>query len=359
MRKKILSVLSIFMILSSLGFILAGPVSQIELIGDNPIYTKLDFKPLLFLNEEGGTIINNPIYFNGDVPLRTDRYSFTGEQIQWKVLAWDKNGVPEKLTNVFVGLVGELNTSNIEYETSCQYLGPIDELQTLNSQGYSDVKELTSTEPLLYGDAETMGEYLCTINVNSNCHGKKYVNLRAIDLDNNVNNLLSTESWFCNPSLDITISGNINFGELSPGQQGYSTFSIQNSAEAGSGVQVVLAVSGTDFYDPSSSGAMCSTSNKLNLQGEDGTGIFNTGFWYSASMGSNHVENKRIPYGNQILQADPIFSSGEGKVANWNMNEVILMSPGSEATMTLNLGIPNPCNGEFTDGDIYLYSWAV
>lgn len=364
MKKQIFSILAVFMLLGSFGFAMAGPVTQIELIGETPIYTEADFVPLLFLNEDGGRVLSDPRYFNGVLPengnlvTRTNNYAFTGEQIQWKVLLWDKNGVPEKINDVFAGWVAQTNGPlDPEMQVNCQFLGGVD--GNLAEAGYSNVRRPIDQEAQVYGNPDTMGEYLCTLTIEPSCHGQKWLGVKAIDLDGNIGTMPNAESWFCNPVLDLTVSGAINFGELGSGEQGSSTFSIQNSAEAGSGAQVVLAISGTDFYDPTSSGAMCSTTNQLKLQGEDAQGVFKTGFWYKAVMGSKVTANKRIPYGNVISKADPIFSSGEGKTANWAMNQLVPMSPGSEATMTLYLGIPQPCNGQFTDGKIYLYSWAI
>lgn len=364
MKKQIFSVLAVFMLLGSFGFAMAGPVSQIELIGETPIYTEADFVPLLFLSTDHGRVLSDPRYFNGVLPengnfvTRTNNYAFTGEQIQWKVLLWDKNGVPEKINDVFAGWVEQTNGPlDPEMQVNCEFIGPISEETTLANLGYPNVRRPIDQEAQVYGNADTMGEYLCTLTIEPSCHGQKWLGVKAIDLDGNTGVLPNAESWFCNPELDLTVSGTISFGELGSGEQGSSKFSVENSAEDGSGVQVVLAISGTDFYDPTSSGAMCSTSNQLKLQGEANQP--NTGFWYSAVMGSNSVANKKIPYGNVISKADPVFSSGEGKVPNWEMNQLVPMSPGSEATMTLYLGIPQPCNGQFTDGSIYLYSWAI
>ena len=364
--KKYLSILTVFMLLGSLGFAFAGPVSQISLIGDTPIYTEADFVPLLFLNTNSGRVLIDPHYFNGVLPengnflSRPNNYAFTGEQIQWKVLLWDKNGVPEKINDVFAGWSSQVNGPlDPNMQVNCEFIGAISEETPLAELGYPNVRRPIDQEAQVYGNPETMGEYLCTLTIEPTCHGQKWLGIVAVDLDGNNGTMKESESWFCNPTLDLTVSGKLNFGELGSGEQGSSTFSIENSAEDGSGVQVVLAISGTDFYDPTSSGAMCPSTNQMRLQGEDASNEFHTGFWYKATMGSKATGNKRIPYGNVISKADPIFSSGEGKTANWAMNQLVPMSPGSEATMTLYLGIPQPCNGQFTSGNIYLYSWAI
>lgn len=65
MRKQFLAILTAFALLASVGFVAAGPVSQVPLIGGEspPIYTESDFQPLVFLNEDGGRILDNGMYF--------------------------------------------------------------------------------------------------------------------------------------------------------------------------------------------------------------------------------------------------------------------------------------------------------
>jgi hypothetical protein len=204
-----------------------------------------------------------------------------------------------------------------------------------------------------------MGIYTCTLTIETNCQGPKWMGVKVTDIDGLSGTMQEAESWFCNPAIDLTKSGTINFGQLGPGEQGASTFSIKNNAEDGSGIQVVLAIAGKDFYDPSSSGGMCPSTNQLALQGVNKTD-FSTGFWYSAVMGSKSVSNKRIPYltSNGIKSADPVFSSNNGIVANWG-GTLVPMSPGSDASITLHLGLPQPCNGQFTEGEIDLFGWAI
>lgn len=354
--KKILSLFVISTLLA-LSFVVAGPVQSINLVGgETPIYTEADFVPLVFLKNHGRVLANDQYFNNGNIVTRTNNYAFTGEQIQWEVLVWDKNGVPEKLSDVWAGWATQTNGPvDPEMQVNCQYLGPVTS-ESLASQGYFNIRRPIDQEAQVNGNPQTMGRYLCTLTVEPTCHGQKWLGVKAEDLDGLSGTMKEAESWFCNPVLDLDVSGAINFGELGSGEQGSSTFSVKNTGEANSGVQVVLAIAGTDFYDPTSSGAMCSTTNALKLQGD---GIeFNTGFWYTATMGSNSVGNKRIPYGNSIIAADPVFSSGKGMIANWASPKVA-MSPGSETTMTLHLGIPQPCNGQFTDGQINLYAWAI
>lgn len=363
MKKQILSLMAICM-LAGMSFVIAGPVTQVNLIGTSPIYTESDFIPLVFLKQGGGRVLYNEIYWqgppgeNGDILQRNNNYAFTGEKIEWTVLVWDKNGVPEKINDVFAGWVAQTNGPlDPEKQVNCQYLGGVS--GNLAQKGYTNVRRPNDQEAQVTGNPDTMGEYKCTLTIEPSCHGQKWMGVKAVDLDNNVGTMQEAESWFCNPDLSLEVSGSINFGELGAGEQGSSTFSVENAGEAGSGVEVVLAISGKDFYDPTSSGALCPTSNVLKLQGVNPS-VFNTGFWYTAIQGANTVGSKRIPYAlnNGIQSADPIFSSSNGQLANWG-GSLVPMSPGAEATMTLHLGIPQPCNGNFIDGEINLFAWAI
>lgn len=354
---KSCSMLLIATILSSL--VLASTTVQIPLIGVTPIYEEQKFEPLLFLKESGGRVLFDDPYgpfANGDITQRNDNYAFTGEQIQWEVLLWDKNGVPEKINDVFAGWVTQTNGPlDPEQQVNCQLGEQLDDSKLLSEYGYSNVRRPNDQEPQLYYNNATMGIYVCTLTIEPSCHGQKWMGVKVVDIDNLTGTMQEAESWFCNPAIDLTLSGEINFGLLGPGEQGASTFSVQNSAEPNSGVEVIVAISGTDFYDPSNSGAKCPITNSLALQGDGMT--FTTGFWYTAVMGANIVGNKRIPYGNGIMDADPIFSSGNG--LNPTYTPLVPMSPGSEASITLHLGLPQPCNGQFTDGQLYLYALAI
>lgn len=360
-QEKILGMFAIALCLS-LTFIAAGPSTTISLIGGNqttPIYTESKFSPLVFLSNQGGRVLFNNNYFNGNLTSRNGNYIFTGEQIQWTVLVWDKNGVPEKIRDVWAGWVTQNNGPlPPEVQSNCQWTRAVT-TGSLASQGFPNVRRPGDQEPQVNGNPQTMGIYTCTLTIEPNCQGPKWFGVQVEDLDFLNGTIQQAESWYCNPAIDLTKSGTINFGTLGPGEQGSSTFSVKNNDEDGSGIQIVLAIAGKDFYDPLSSGGMCPTTNQLKLQGVN-PNIFNTGFWYTATQGSNSVSNKRIPYltSSGVVSADPIFSSGNGQIANWG-GTLVPMNSGSSASITLNLGLPQPCNGEFTEGEIDLFGWAL
>ena len=354
-------IISLFISMFLIGTVYAGPVQQVQLVGNgsSPIYTEANFAPLIFLNSNGGRLVYDDPYgffYNGNASLRENNYIFTGEQVEWKVLVWDKNGVPEKSGDLFAGWTTQTNGPlDPEIQVNCQYIRPIPS-SNLATLGYPNVRRPNDQESQTTGNPQTMGEYLCRLTTESTCHGQKWFGVKITDINGLNGTMKEAESWFCNPSIDLTISGTINFGTLSAGEQGSSTVSIKNSAEEGSGVQVVFAISGSDFYDPSSSGGMCPTSNVLNLQGDGNS--FSTGFWYSAVQGSKSSGKKRIPYGRSIVDSDPIFSLPSTNWKNWN-EPLVKTSSGSETSLTLSLGLPQPCNGQFTSGEINLWALAI
>lgn len=364
MNKQILAITFSFVMFASMFQIVAayGPITGINIIGNTTIYQEQKFAPLIFRNslDNGRAVFDDPygFYANGNASTRTNNYIFTGEQVKWKVLVWDKNGV-EKIQDVYSGWINQTNGPlPVNIQSNCVRLATQRTTGTnLAGMGYSNVRRPGDQTDEVTFNRDTMAEYECTLTAEPNCQGQKWFGVRAIDLDNLNGTMLEAESWFCNPSIDLTTSGHIDFGALGPGEQGASTFSIKNNAEDGSGAQVILLINGKDFYDSSSSGAKCPTSNVMKLQGTVPT-VFNDGFWYTVTQGAYSTGNKRIPYGIDITSADPVFSKGNGIVKNMTA-PFMYLSPGAETAMTLHLGIPQPCNGQFTDGTINLWSIAI
>lgn len=360
MKRYLMSALMLTLL--SLAMVSAGPTTSVPIVGGggSPIYTDSNFAPLVFFNDAGADVLYSQMYWQGpqggggELVERQGNYLFTGEKIEQKVLVVDLNGVPNKINDVWTGW----SASGVypPAQANCQYIGGVS--GDLASQGYSNVILPGHSSPETTGNPSTMGEYLCTLTIEPTCTGQQYFGVTAKDIDGNLGSSQGIDPWTCNPSLDLEVHGSIDFGELSPGQQSSSSFSIEN---VGSDIEMVLAISGGDFYDPDSSGALCPTSNKLSLQGDQNS--FTHGFWYNASDGTHTTGNKRIPYGdgNTLSQSDPLFSSSTqaNSWRKWQQNEIVVMEPSDETSVTLHLGLPTPCNGQFTDGRIDLLVWAV
>jgi len=324
--------------LIGMPFAMAVPIGQISI---TPTYTSSNFEPLVFLNKEGGRVLfDDPygIWENGNITRRNQNYVFTGEQIQWTVLVWDKNGVPEKIEDVFAGWVEQTNGPlDPTQQVNCEMGNQLNNGANLGRAGYPNVRRPGDQEDQQTFNSDTMGIYVCTLTIEPTCHGQKWLGVKAIDLTGASGTMQEAESWFCNPTMTIDVSGETSFGELGPGEVGSVTISVQNNAEPNSGMEVVFYISGTDFYDPTSSGAKCPISNYLSL----------SQFSYSAVQGSISTMDQSIPYGKSITSARKILPG------------TVSTNPGGELSLTLRLEIPQPCNGQFTDGSINLWAVAV
>ncbi len=123
-------------------------------------------------------------------------------------------------------------------------------------------------EKLTKFNPNTMAYYECVLTVETfeSMQGDSEVLIEAIDLDDVVGTMDEVEYWWFNPVIQLSIDGEVEFDEVRPGTSSYSRrVIIGNDAEYGSGVLLDMFISGTDFYDSSSSGAKCPTTNKLDL----------------------------------------------------------------------------------------------
>ena len=173
-----------------------------------------------------------------------------------------------------------------------------------------------------------------------------------------------------------------------------------------------MTISGTDFYDPASSGAKCPVSNRIRLNNggtghnyeqesssagdadpadnfirSDQTNCLNgiyagvdlglettfDPFCYFATNGAYSTANDGarrdvegyvgIPYetGDEELRA-PIISSDSGDtidigLMDWFAGNVL--TPGDEIAITFRLTLPEPCNGDFSDGQLFFWGTAI
>jgi hypothetical protein len=366
--KKLLSLSVMALLVLSFAFVIVPAVSAASVgagIGVD-IQTE-DFAPQVWMcdhrvvyddNTEPGRITD------GNDPLveRINNYAFEGEQISWKVLVMDKNGI-DKVDDVYA-TVGDSQGEGNDIEANCKRLNdwPRNEADLLDSCNARIGEEYLGTF-----DSDTMSYYECTLTVETpeSMHGEYFITVEAEDLDGLYGTMDENEYWFLNPTIALNVDGDLAFDNVRPGTDSYSdTILVGNDAEDGSGVTLDMFISGTDFYDSSSSGAKCPTTNQLAL----------TNFRYYATNGAystqNDAENGRvcdnegycgINYGigfndpnpfynrNEILQAQQV---GPYYVAN-------TLAPGSEMALTFKLSLPEPCNGDFDTGSIYFWGEAI
>jgi hypothetical protein len=321
------------------------------------------FKPLVWMCDHRTVFEDNVeegrISEGGD-PLveRIENYAFEGEQIQWKVLVMDKNGI-DKVKDVFM-TIGPSQGPGNDIEANCKRIGwePTDIPSSCNAR----ILEEQLTE---FND-ETMSFYWCTFTVETpdSMQGEYWVTVEVEDLDGLSSIMDENEYWFLNPTIALAIDGGLTFSDVRPGTQSYSeTLKVGNDAEEGSGVMLDMFITGTDFYDSSSSGAKCPSTNQLAL----------TNFRYFASNGgySTLTDGRNDPegyvpicYGDkfqpgefydtcEIIQGDSIAVNG----ANYYLGN--FLSPGAEIAMTFRLDLPEPCNGDFDTGQIFFWGEAI
>jgi hypothetical protein len=204
-----------------------------------------------------------------------------------------------------------------------------------------------------------------TVETSESMYGEAFVTVEAEDLSGLIGTMDEDEYWFLNPSISLGISGEVTFDLLRPGTSEYSNpVVLSNQADTGSGVLLDMFVSGTNFYDSSSSGAKCPNTNQLSLKK----------FSYYATNGaySTHQDAEvgrtcdeegycSINYGigfnnpnvfynrNEIIQAQQ-----EG--VYWVGN---ILSPGADMSLVFRVDVPEPCNGNFDSGDIYFWGEAI
>jgi hypothetical protein len=290
---------------------------------------------------------------------RMNNYAFEGEQIQWQVIVWDKNGL-EKISDVYA-TIGSSQGEGNDIEANCVFNQEVRVVP--DSCNARILEEELGTEQNPFAD-NTAGWYTCTLTVETadSMYGEYWVTVEAEDLDGLLGTMDENEYWFFNPMIALTIDGSLEFDNVRPGTSSYSeTIAVGNDADEGSGVRMDMFISGTDFYDSSSSGAKCPVTNQLSL---DSFRYFATHGAYStqADARSDAEGYVGIGYGvgfndpNPFYDAYEIMQSGPKNGPYYQSN---IVSPGAEMSVTFRLDLPEPCNGDFDTGSIYFWGEAI
>src|SRR3989338_5472373 len=291
MKQQLFGVLLIASLMLSVApMVLATSVGT----GINPDINTEDFAPLVWMcdervvyddNTQGGRFPtanpNNPQELNE----RVNNYAFEGEQIACNVLVMDKNGI-NKVEDVFA-TIGSVQGAGNDIEVNCvEDLGNTDIDDSCNAR--------ILEEDLTTFDDTVMRNYICTFTVETaeSMYGQYWITVEAMDLDGLSGTMAENEYWFLNPVIALSIDGDLTFDNVRPGSAAYSsTLLVGNDADESSGVLLDMFISGTDFYDSSSSGAMCPTSNQLVLGDGDSDCDATDPFCYFSSHGAYSTRN--------------------------------------------------------------------
>ncbi len=348
-----------------------------------------DFEPLVWMCD------NRVVYDDATEPgrisddgetlvERTQNYAFEGEQIGWKVLVMDKNGI-QKVEDVF-GTAGDIQGVGNPIEVNCvEDLAHVDNETILDSCNARILEE-----ELTNFDEATMRYYDCLLTVETplSMYGEYWITVEAVDLNGLSGTMAENEYWFLNPIVALSIDGSIAFSDVRPGASAYSsTLLVGNDADDGSGVQMDMFISGTDFYDSSSSGAACPTTNQLILG--NGSSDCNVGsefggsdavtdpFCYFATHGAYDTQSDArndaegyvgINYGIGFNDPNPFYGAFNGDTTGHEILQGLqvgpyfpgnVVVPGSEIAITFRLNLPEPCNGNFDSGSLYFWGEAI
>jgi hypothetical protein len=381
MKKAISVLVAVITVLSMLPLAFAETLTVGSGIGVG--VSVENFVPQIFMDPHHRIVWENAADGSSVAYERIENYAFEGEQIQWDVVVWDKNGI-DKVKDVYV-TVGPVAGEGNPTQANCQWNTRTD---APGSIGAWDVET-----PNLQFDPLTMRWYTCILTVEPSVSmaGHYWVAAEVEDLSGQKATFDEKEYWFFNPTVSIGVTGALNFGTVRPGTRAYSTtLVVTNNAQAGSGVLLDMAISGTDFYDltPGGSGAKCPDSNVLRLNSGGGslcqmTCVSKTGvnvapekggqdnFCYFASNGAYttagsffRADNEGyvgIPYETGDPDDRVQIISGPTIAAGHFAGNVL--SPGADMSITFRLDLPVPCNGAFGtypgSGQIYFWGEAI
>jgi len=358
--KKLFSIMAMAMlILSVMPVVLGTDVGVgigIEIVTEDyaPNIWACDTRTVLDDNTEPGRVSAA----GTELTERGNNYAFEGEQIEYKVLVKDKNGI-QKISDVF-GTLGDVQGAGNDIEVNCvEDLAHVDG-ETLDTSCNARIME----ESLTTFDDATMRYYTCTFTVETadSHYGEYWYTVEAEDLDGLSSTVDENEYWYLNPTIALSIDGDLSFDDVRPGTQSYSsTLLVGNDADDGSGVLLDMFISGTDFFDSASSGAACPDSNVLELSNFDYYAT--SGAYSSADDARADAENYvGIGYATGFNNPTPFYGAFEviqttavaGEYSDGNV-----LTPGAEMAVTFRLDLPEPCNGDFDTGSINFWGEAI
>lgn len=367
--KRITNLLLALVVLSVLPSVLAVNVGG----GVTPDIITEDFEPQVWMC--GDRVVyddaTEPGRVTGDgseLYERINNYAFEGEQIQWRVLVMDKNGV-EKIEDVFA-TVGPTQGAGNDIEVNCDFDSYVESEYDIEESCNAMIGQADLVEVIDNAQSEVAGYWTCTFTVETpeSMYGEHWITVEATDLDGLSGTMDENEWWFLNPVIALTIEGDLVFDNVRPGTSAYSTtLLVGNDADDGSGVLLDMFISGTDFYDSSSSGAMCPTTNQLSL---DAFSYFATSGAYSTQDDPRSDVEGYVPIGYGIGFNDPnpfyddyeILQVAEGLFNPAGAGDYYganILAPGAEHAVTFRLNLPEPCNGDFDSGSIYFWGEAI
>ena len=310
---------------------------------------------------------------------RLNNYAFEGEQVQWEVLVMDKNKIDQNI-DVY-GTVGSTQGAGNPIEVNC-LRNDHDNHDYIYRYGQGEINLFDACnariqEEYVQWDSNLMSFFTCQLTVETadSMYGEYWVTVEAMDGDGMTGTMAENEFWFFNPVVALSIDGDLSFTDVRPGTDAYSnTLLVGTDADAGSGVLLDMFISGTDFYDSSSSGARCPTTNQLSLSnfryfatsGAYSTlfdiGVGRSGIVTVTDRNSDSEGYVNIGYGNGFNNPNPFYNGYEiiqSPVMLGPYYAANILAPGAEMALTFKLSMPSPCQGNFDTGSLYFWGEAI
>ncbi len=322
-----------------------------------------------------------PILKGPELLERLNNYAFEGEKIEWKVLVMDKNKIDQNI-DVYA-TIGDSQGEGNDIEVNCvrlnNFANPGDPIMP-------ECNARIQEEHLTTFDDQIMSYFECTLTVETpeSMYGQYWITVEATDASGLSGTMAENEYWFLNPVIALSIDGDMEFTEVRPGTDAYSsTMLVGNDADDSSGVLLDMFISGTDFYDSSSSGARCSITNQLllnNFRYYATSGAYSTQNDFENDCNGGIVRDRdaegyvNIDYGigfnnprpfynaMEIIQAGGVDSAALAGACGYdslNYYPGNVLAPGAEMAITFKLSLPEPCVGNFDSGSIYFWGEAI
>ncbi len=305
--------------------------------------------------EEYGTDDDNEY---GDIFYEVDArgdYVFSGETLSYYVVVADEEGednideVTLLRNNVGVGSCAAIDDSYTDSNFVC----------TDPSGEHRDLEDFDGSEEQLYR---------CTLIADS-FSGNARINVMATDEDGNSAKTSWTDKLMFNPELSVTLSGTINFGSVEPGEKVTSNTVFLNNVGSNGVVMDMYIASDDYFTDPNG----VSDDGDAAICG-DGNGIKYDQFAYYATKGSldsGDNDNDEPGLGETtgtLCEANDdeytSLTSHSGHIEDMcrvinHRDEGSFLVQGQSMSLTFQLDVPTPCEGEFTDGKFHFVGRVV
>src|SRR3989344_4250187 len=348
-------------------------------------------------------IIADDIVYEGrgnEPPERMNNYAFEGEKVVLDYLVFDRNGI-EEIQDVFVTFGSNLGAGN-DIEVNCvESSGPSTIPVSCNAR--------IGEEPITEFNKETMAYDICVLTVETpdSMHGEYYSIGKVISVDGYTQEE-DLEYYFFNPEVKLDVEGDLSFDNIIPGEVAYSeVITVKNGAEQGSGVLQEVFISGTDFYDATNSGARCPEYNHLKLSqdvrsttllgpelesGPSTTTVCDIESWihdpvevskdnhdhfcYYAVSGAYDTANgdgvddnadnegyRPIVYGNvftrDFYNDAEIISNDLLTIGSTDYDAGNVLPPEGKMDIKFKFGVPDPCMGDFSTGEIFFWGQPI